>query len=173
MKNLKMQNNQTDGHVFMFPARAPAVQGKRISYLFSVRQVAEVLNHTDAQRVPFAPTYTEGITQWRGRILPVMSLEHCLGIGISEEPMHLRSIVVRSVTAGAADNLQEVYTTFKVGATIRQLELPLACAPTQVPDWVPDPSILSGVYESDEGLFFVINLETILEPKRPVERHVS
>ena len=95
-------------------------------------------------------------------------------IGTLSRNRHIRGTTTdRSGTPGTADNLHEVFTVFKVGATIRQLELPLACAPTQVPDWVPDPSVLSGVYESDEGLFLVINLETILEPKRPVERHVS
>ncbi|MGD8846868.1 MAG: hypothetical protein PVI54_15205, partial [Desulfobacteraceae bacterium] len=56
---------------------------------------------------------------------------------------------------------------------IRQLGLPLACEPTRVPDWVLDPSFLSGVYESDDGLLFVVNLETILKPKRAGQRHVS
>jgi hypothetical protein len=102
-----------------------------------------------------------------------MSLESCLGIGISEEQMHLRSVVVRNVTRDAADNLQEVYALFKVGAAIRQLELPLACAPTRVPDWVPDPSFLSGVFETDDGLFLVVDLGSVLEPKSAGERHVS
>ncbi|MGD8836155.1 MAG: chemotaxis protein CheW [Desulfobacteraceae bacterium] len=173
LENNEMQNNRTGGHIFMFPARTPEFQGKKIAYLFSLRQVAEVLNHADTQPVPFAPAHTEGVAQWRGRILAVMSLERCLGIGISGEQMHQRSIVVRNVTRDAADNLQEVYTIINVGAAIRQLGLPLACEPTRVPDWVLDPSFLSGVYESDDGLLFVVNLGTILKPKRAGQRHVS
>jgi chemotaxis signal transduction protein len=157
----------------MFPARTPEIDRKRISYLFSVRQVAEVLNHPAAQPVPFSPPYTEGVAQWRGRVLPILSLEHCLGIGISEKNMPLRSIVIRSVTVDAADNLQEEYTIFKVGAAIRQLDLPLSCSPTRIPHWISDPSMLSGVYESNTTLFFVVNIENILNSKRPVERHVS
>lgn len=173
MKNAQIPNYSYDGHVFMFPARAPVIQGKRLSYLFSVRQVAEVLDHPAAQPVPFAPSYTEGVTQWRGRVLPILSLEHCLGIGISEENIPQRSIVVRSVIVDTADNLQERFTVFKVGAAIRQLELPLTCTPTRIPDWIFDPSMLSGVYESNGALYLVVNLENILDSKRSVEQHVS
>jgi chemotaxis signal transduction protein len=173
LRYTETRNNYYDGHVFMFPARAPEIEGRRLAYLFSVRQVAEVLNQPAAQPVPFAPSYTEGITQWRGRVLPVLSLEHCLGISISEKKMPLRSIVIRSVTIDAADNLQEVYTVFKVGTAIRQLELPLSCAPTRIPNWISDPSMLSGVYASDGALYFVVNIENILGPKGPMERHVS
>ncbi len=157
----------------MFPARSAVIQGKKLSYLFSVRQVAEVLNHANTQPVPFAPTYTEGITQWRGKVLPVISLEHYLGVDLSEEHMTHRSIVIRSVTGDTAETLQEVYTVFKVGSAIRQLELPLSCAPTHVPHWITEPSVLSGVYESDDTLFLVPNLESILDSKRCLEKHVS
>jgi chemotaxis signal transduction protein len=158
-----MQNNQTNGHVFVFPARTPVVESKRIYYLFSVRQVVEVLNCVSVHPVPYAPHYAEGVTQWRGRVLPVMSLEHFLGIAVSGDQKHLRSIVVRSITKDSVDMFHEVYTIFKVGAAIQQIDLPMACEPVSVPDWVTNANVLSGVYQLERNLFLVINMGAILD----------
>lgn len=168
-----MRNNQTDGHVFVFPARRREVEGNRIFYLFSIRQVAEVLNHADVKPVPFAPPHAEGLTQWRGHVLPVMSLEHCLGIDIPGEQMPLRTIVARTIARDNNDTLQELYTVFKVGAAIRQMNLPLICEPTGVPDWVTNASALSGVYQLENRLYLVMNMEAILTATVTQDRYVS
>ena len=160
-----MQNNRTDGHVFVFPARTPVVEGMRIFYLFSVRQVAEVLNCVSVHPVPFAPHFAEGVTQWRGRVLPVLSLEHFLGISVSGEQGHLRSIVVRSIAKNSADMLHEVHIVFKVGAAIRQIDLPMTCEPVSAPDWVTGVIYLSGVYKLERHLYLVINMEAVLNAR--------
>ena len=161
-----MQNSQSNGHVLIFPARTPVVEGKRIFYLFSVRQVAEVLNRVGVHPVPYAPHHAEGVIQWRGRVLPVLSLEHCIGIAVSGDQEHLRSIVVRSITRDNAGTLHEVYTVFRVGAAIQQLDLPMTCEPVSAPDWVSNATVLSGVYQLDQQLFLVINMKAILDAKR-------
>lgn len=173
MKDRDMKNKYADGHVFIFPARTSEVEGKRIFYIFSVRQVVEVLNQANALPVPFSPMYTEGVTRWRSRILAVLSLEHCLGMAVSEEQTHLRSVVIRSVSVDNMDNFHEVYTVCKVGGAIRQMDLPLPCMPTSVPDWITNASVLSGVYELEDHLFLVLNMEAILNAKMPREQYVS
>jgi chemotaxis signal transduction protein len=160
-----MRNNQTHGHVFVFPARTPVVESRRIFYLFSVRQVAEVLNCVSVHPVPYAPHYAEGVTQWRGRVLPVLSLEHFLGIAVTGDQKHLRSIVVRSIAKDSGDMFHEVYTVFKVGAAIQQIDLPMACEPVSIPDWVTNATVLSGVYELERHMFLVINMEAILNAR--------
>lgn len=165
MKKSDMQNSQTNGLVIAFPARTPVVENKRIFYLFSVRQVAEVLNCVGVHPVPHAPNYAEGVTQWRGRVLPVLSLEHFLGITVSGDQKHLRSIVVRSIAKDSGDMFHEVYTVFKVGAAIQQIELPMNCEPVSVPDWITNATVLSGVYQWERQLLLVINMEAILDAK--------
>jgi chemotaxis signal transduction protein len=162
VENSDMQNSPTNGLVIVFPARTPVVENKQIFYLFSVRQVAEVLNCVNVHPVPHAAHYAEGVTQWRGRVLPVLSLEHFLGITVSGDQKHLRSIVVRSIAKDSDDMFHEVYTVFKVGAAIQQLELPMNCKPVSVPDWVTDATVLSGVYQWERRLLLVINMEAIL-----------
>jgi chemotaxis signal transduction protein len=169
-----MKNNQiTDGHVFVFPARRREVEGLRIFYLFSIRQVAEVLNHAQVQPVPFAPAHTEGLTQWRGQILPVMSLEQCLGISIPGEQMPLRTIVTRTIARDSSDALHEMYTVFKVGAAIRQINLPLICEPTGVPNWVTNASVLAGVYQLKNRLYLVMNMKAVLTSNVARDCYVS
>lgn len=168
-----MRHNQTDGHVFVFPARRREVEGMRIFYLFSIRQVAEVLNHAAVQPVPFAPPHAEGLTRWRGHILPVMSLEHCLGMSMPLEQMPLRTIVARTIARDGTDTLHELYTVFKVGAAIRQINLPLICEPTSVPDWITNASVLSGVYQLKNRLYLVMNMEVILTTNVAQDRYVS
>lgn len=168
-----MSKKQTDGHVFVFPARRREIEGMRIFYLFSIRQVAEVLNRADVRPVPFAPPHAEGLTRWRGHILPVMSLEHCLGIDIPAEQMPFRNIVARTIARDNSDTLRELYTVFKVGAAIRQMNLPLICEPTNVPEWVANASVLSGVYQLKDRLYLVMNMEAILTANITRDRYVS
>lgn len=170
---MDVRNKYADGHVFIFPARTSEVEGKQIFYIFSVRQVVEVLNRADALPVPLAPMYAEGVTRWRGRILAVLSLEHCLGMAVSDERMHLRSVVIRSVATDPMDDFYEVYTVCQVGGAIRQMDLPLPYMPTSVPDWVTNAFVLSGVYELEDHLFLVLNMEAILNTKMLRDRYVS
>jgi purine-binding chemotaxis protein CheW len=150
------------GHVLIFPARTPDVEGKQVYYLFSLRQVVDVLRQANPQPVPFGPGFAEGVAQWRGRVLPVLCLEHCLGMKTSDETLPLRTIVVRGVHQGNGHEPRDLYTIFKVGAAVRQLKLPLACNPIPVPPWIANASVLSGVYEMEKTILLVVNLEKIL-----------
>jgi chemotaxis signal transduction protein len=156
------------GHVLIFPARTPGVQGKQVYYLFSLRQVVDVLRQANPQPVPFSPGFAEGVSQWRGRVLPMLCLEHCLGMKTSDETIPLRTIVVRGVRLYNGDNgdngheSRDFYAIFNVGAAVRQLKLPLACNPIPVPSWITNASALSGVYEMEQTILLVVNLEKIL-----------
>jgi chemotaxis signal transduction protein len=148
--------------VLIFSARTPEIEGKQIFYLFSIRQAVEVLSHADVQAVPFGPSYADGVAEWRGRVLPVLSLENCLGLKKCSALMPSRSLVMRGVSEKRADGLQDLYAIITVGATVQQLELPFACEPVAVPEWVTDASCLSGVYQIDKRLFFIVNIEKML-----------
>ncbi|MCP4747721.1 MAG: CheW domain-containing protein [Desulfobacteraceae bacterium] len=165
MKQTQNKKNQVKAQVLIFPAQLPEIEGTRIHYLFSVRQIVDVLRHADVQPVPFSPQYAEGVTEWRGRILPVICLETCLGIGLARETMPLRTIVARSVYRQKHDaQPQNVYAIVKVGAAVRQLELPVQCEPLDPPPWIANTSYLSGVYGSDKNLYLISDLVKILKP---------
>lgn len=152
----------SDAQVLLLPARTPDIQGGSLYYLFSVRQVAEILLNTTIQRVPFAPPFVQGVAGWCGRTLPVLSLERCLGLETLTDRMPLRDVVVRSVTQNNGGQLGEHYAICRVGAAIRHLELPLDCEPGKVPDRITDASCLTAVYHMPGSVLLVVNLEKII-----------
>lgn len=163
-------SNLTGAQVLLFPAMASEVQGRQIHYLFSVRQVAEVLSEIQVHDVPFGPQYVQGIAEWRGRSLPVLSLEHCLGLDRPETAeMKLRTVVVRGVHQHTDDDPQELYGIVQVGTAVRKLELPLACKPISMPAWIVGTSYMKGIYEWEQHLLLVVDIEKILGVVRKPE----
>jgi chemotaxis signal transduction protein len=152
----------SEAKVLLLPARTPDIKGRSLYYLFSVRQVAEVLLNTTIQRVPSALPYVRGVAEWCGRVMPVLSLERCLGLEILADRMPSRDVVVRSVTYSNGEQLQEDYAICRVGTAIRHMELPLECEPETVPDRVTDASSLTAVYSMPAALLLVVNLEKII-----------
>jgi chemotaxis signal transduction protein len=152
----------SDAQVLLLPARTHAVKGKSLYYLFSVRQVAEVRLHTAIQPVPFAPLHVQGVAGWCGRVVPVLSLERCLGLEMLADRMPRRDVVVRSVTQNTRGQLEEHYAICRVGAAIRNMALPLACEPGKVPDRITDASCLTAVYHLQTAVLLVVNLEKII-----------
>ncbi len=152
----------SDAQVLLLPARTPDINGRSLYYLFSVRQVAEVLLNTKIQRVSVAPPYVQGVAKWCGCELPVLSLERCLGMEILADRMPTRDVVVRSVTQNNGGQLREHYAICRVGAAIRHMELPLECEPGKVPGRIADASCLTAVYFMQKMLLLVVNLEKII-----------
>jgi chemotaxis signal transduction protein len=160
--NAEVHAEPASGHVLIFPARTPGVQGKQVYYLFSLRQVVDALRQANPQPVPFGPEFADGVAQWRGRVLPVLCLEQCLGMKTSDETIPLRTIVVRGVHQNNGHEPRELYAIFNVGAAVRQHALPLACKPIPVPPWITNASALSGVYTMEKTILLVVDLEKIL-----------
>lgn len=152
----------SDAQILLLPARTPDIKGRSLYFLFSVRQVAEVLLNITIQRVPFAPPFVQGVAGWCDRVLPVLSLEHCLGMEILADRMPPRDVVVRSVTQTNEGQFREHYAICRVGAAIRHMELPLDCEPGKVPDRIADASCLTAVYQMQTSVLLVVNLEKII-----------
>ena len=155
----------THAQIFIFHANTPAVDNQAVCYVFSVRQVVEVLSHAQSQPVPFSPRHAEGIAQWRGRVLPVLSIEKCLGIASTTPDTQHRAVVVRSVIETDSRSLNELYGIIHVGKTIQQQDLPMACDTIPVPNWVADASLLAGAFRMPDRILLVVNIGQILNGK--------
>lgn len=153
----------SNAQVLLLPARTSDIEGRSLYYLFSVRQVAEVLVNTTIQRVPVAPPHVQGVAKWCGCVLPILSLERCLGMEILADRMPSRDVVVRSVTQNNGGQLLGHYAICRVGAAIRHMELPLECGPGKVPDQISDASCLTAVYSMQKFLLLIVNLEKIID----------
>jgi purine-binding chemotaxis protein CheW len=149
-----------DQRVIIFPAQTPKVSGKQVHFLFSVLQVLDVVRELAVTEVPFSPSYIEGIAEWRERVLPVISLEECLGLTPSDTRQAQRFMVVRMRKGDNADDtaLQGV---IKVVSAIRMVSLPIPCTPSSN-GRLPRGELVRGIYEWDEGVLVVANMENIL-----------
>jgi chemotaxis signal transduction protein len=156
------QDGKSAHQILIFPARLTTQHNRSVYYLFSLRQIVDVLRQPATQWIPFGPSYAKGVAEWRGRILPVVSLEQSLGMKTSDQVMPLRTIVVQGAHQETGSRLKAVYAIFNVGAAVRQHQLPLSCTPVEIPHWISKRSFVSGAYEKEDQLLLAMNLEQIL-----------
>jgi len=155
--------------VLIFPAMTPAVRDNQVCFLFSIKQVEDIIQKINICTVPFAPSYAEGLGWWREQAIPVISLEACLGL---KKETSLRStgfMLLRSVAQHEIGLEQELPTgsggvmrsIIKAHRGIRLATLPIECAPVAAP-WIPHPEFVRGVYEWEQGFLIVADINTIL-----------
>ncbi len=165
MKGSKMQNNNqvaaSERRVLIFSARTPRVSNRQIYFLFSQRQMEDILMDTSVRPVPLAPTYIEGIAEWGNQVLPVISLEACLGMESLKSPKNQRLMVVRALKNEAAP--MGIYRIMlRIVPPIRMLTLPIDCSPVY-DTWIPEKFFTKAVYEWDDGYLVVADMKNILE----------
>jgi chemotaxis signal transduction protein len=151
------------GRVLIFPAQVPKVADREVHFLFSLRQMEDILLDAAVRPVPFSPAYVEGIARWRDLVLPVVSLEKCLGLSSSDSGGHQRLMVVRAPQKAAAQPGAD-RIMLRVVPPIRMLTLPIDCSPV-AGRWVSEPNLTRAVYEWQNGYLVVANLKHILQGK--------
>ena len=146
--------------VLVFPAQAKTLAGKQVFFLFSLFQMEDVLTTMNVQEVPFSPSYLSGITDWRGQVLPIISLELLLGLKQDSIPYSRRLAVIHSVnrTNGAEEDLWGI---IEISRTINMMTLPIPCTPAN--HLMQGKELfVRGAYEWEEGILMVMNMENIL-----------
>lgn len=147
--------------VVVFPALAPKVAGKQIYFLFSVTQVADVLGEASIRPVPFSPSFIEGVAEWRGEVLPVISLEEALGLEKVKSNRQRRLLVVQT-PIGRVGQTCTTRSIHRVDSAIGMLALPLDCTPALSAGWIPREQLIKGVYEWTEGYLVVVGMERLV-----------
>lgn len=159
------RKSSSSPQVIAFPARTPLVDGRQIYFMFSVRQVVDVLRQVDLQPAPDRKLIV-GLTDWRGTTVPVVDLENRLGLRILENGMSLRNIVVRSVIQDPLNGDRDLYAVCPVGAAVRQFQLPLPCKTVTPSQRFAGVDLIEGMYVMAEYLFIVANLNKIVNGTR-------
>lgn len=144
--------------IVVFPAMIPETLGKKIHFLFSVRQVEDIIREISIAPVPFAPSFVKGITRWRDHIVPVLSLEECLGFETTEADVPNRLILVR----GRRQEAKEERAVIKTFGAFRIIALPIVCTPAASSDWLPKPHLIKGLYEWEDGFLLCVSMDDIL-----------
>lgn len=151
--------------VIIFPSLTERLGEGQIYFLFSLRQVEDIIKEVRVYPVPFSAPHIEGIAEWRDRVMPILSLEKCLGMK-SGSGTHAgtRLITVRLLRESEGKKRpEEERMMFRVSPSIRMLSLPLDCSPVPVSSCsgIPRPHLLRAVYEWSEGFLAVIRLGEI------------
>jgi len=147
--------------VLIFSAQTPHVSNRQIYFLFSQHQLEDILMDTSVRSVPFSPTYFEGVAEWCNQILPVISLESCLGMESLNSQKVQRLMVVRALKNEEAPT--GIYRIMlRIVPPIRMLTLPIECSPVS-DGWIPENFFSRGVYEWEDGFLVVAHMKNIID----------
>ncbi len=160
MRNIS-QIATSEQRVLIFSALTPRVSNRQIYFLFSQYQMEDILMDTSVRSVPLSPSYIEGVAEWRNQVLPVISLEACLGMESLNSQKVQRLMVVRALKDEAAP--MGIYRIMlRIVPPIRMLTLPIECTPVS-DGWIPENFFTKGVYEWEDGFFVVAHMKNILD----------
>jgi chemotaxis signal transduction protein len=146
--------------VLVFPAQISPVSDRQVYFLFSLRQMEDILTDGPIRPVPFSPEHVDGVAEWRGNVLPVVSMESCLGFESLDTGKIQRLMVVRSAVNGSVQNDVD-RMMLRVIPPIRMLTLPIECSPVS-DDWIPMNCLAKGVYEWEDKFLVAAHIEKIL-----------
>lgn len=155
----KIFGNIRHARALLAPTSTQGISGKPLFFLFSVFQVEDIVREVAVQKVPFSPDYAEGIALWRDYVVPVLSLEKCLGLEINgHSKERQRYILVRSVE----DRENRKRALIKTLSGIRMISLPIKNTPVSFYHMVSNPRLVRGLFEWQGGFLLIVHLEKIL-----------
>ena len=142
--------------VLIYPAVARPVWGKRVSFLFSISQIKDIMKDAKIGEASELPSHIQGVAQWRGRRLPVLCPELLLGLApLAKKPPQ------RFLAAMFGKNGTIGHAIVKAAAPMRIERLPLACQPAQImPPF--DNNLVAGAYHWEDRILVVPDLNMML-----------
>ncbi|MBA3260112.1 MAG: purine-binding chemotaxis protein CheW [Gemmatimonadales bacterium] len=127
----------------------------REAYGVPVGQVREVIRVTEITRVPHAPAHVRGVTNLRGRILPVVEIRTRLGLEPGAVTGRSRIVVVE---------VHDRVLGILVDAVLQVTKIPLeSVTPPPAEVVSPGSDWISGVAQSSSRLVFLLELEKALQ----------
>ncbi len=131
-------------------------------YGIDIMRIKEVIQARPypIRSVPHAPALVEGVIQLRGVVIPVVDLRKRFGADVPDEVQRLEKLIIVSVRGRIVG--------LKVDRIVGELRVPaggLRPAPSMLrPGGLAGPEFFSGVCRVEEGMVFVVNLESLIDP---------
>lgn len=126
-------------------------------YGISIAAVESVIKLQPITFVPHAPMFVEGVTNLRGKILPVIDLRKRLGLTLQAETKHTRIMVTELNKTMVGMIVDSVHQVLHIAEEAIEPPSPIV---TTV-----DSAFISGIARSDKRLIIVLDLEKILRPE--------
>ena len=164
MKNKKQIRRQVDKAVAVRVGRKK-VDGNFLFFLFTARQVEEVLADISLNPLPFAPDFLSGICNWRGHVAPVVDLEQRFGFVQKDKTSKGRHLVIRMGTT----EREMLRCVVRVTNQIHTLDVSASSVPVSADQIGVDPSLVMGAFREKEDFYIVPDLIAILKNQRKTE----
>lgn len=164
-----MMENESHG-VLTFPARftQPGPEEPCL-FLFSISQVADVLETMTVCPVPFSPFFIQGVAKWRHKAVPVFSPEGCL-MGEREYGKTDKGKGKRQsdgerfvVTLGAVGDGRAEPVIFRAPGPVKKGPVPYPAKPVHKPDWISRPDLVRGIFQWDGQIVIVLDVGKLLD----------
>jgi purine-binding chemotaxis protein CheW len=126
-----------------------------------IMQIERILEHEKCSKIPYAPSYVEGVINYEDRIMPVISLKIRLGLMDNGMPEESKIIVAKNNTDRlglSVDYVEQVLTISN-----ENVELP--------PEAIigNDNSYIQGIIKLDGRIIILLDIEKLLTTKEIIE----
>ena len=130
-------------------------------YGVNIAAVSEIIMLQPITFVPRAPAFVEGVTNLRGKVLPVIDLRKRFGLAVQESTRDTRIVVAE---------INHVSVGMIVDAVNEVLRVPAGSIepPSPVVTTV-DSAFISGIAKVGTRLIILLDLERVLQPGEKVE----
>lgn len=125
-------------------------------YALDIQSVQEIVRMQTITAIPGADTWVEGITNLRGRVVPVIDLRRRCGVKANDHSPETRIVVVGSPAGMVGLIVDAVSEVMRIPS--EQVELPSSIVS------VPENTYLRGVAKLDDRLVSLIDLSGVLPP---------
>ena len=155
------KTDKTDRWVITFPAQISEKVGQPTSFLLSTRQVIAVLDTVPTWSLPTLSSTKDEIGLFNDEFLPVIDLETHLGFENEITTSGKRMLVVRAPSR-SPDCSGSLKALIRVDRHMQNIPLPEECEPLSSLPAIPDMRAVQGIYECNQQIFIVMDLEEIL-----------
>lgn len=130
-------------------------------YGLDIAVVKEVITLRPITAVPRAPAFVEGVTNLRGKVLPVIDLRKRFGLPTGEVTRHSRIVVVE---------INDTMVGMLVDAVSKVLTVPEgAIEPPSPLVTTVDSAFITGIAKVDDLLIILLDVEKVLSPEEKAQ----
>ncbi len=130
-------------------------------YGVDISAVAEIIKLQPVTFVPRAPAFVEGVTNLRGKVLPVIDLRKRFGLAVATPGKETRIVVVEMAGTQVGMIVDAVSEVLRVPESGVEPPSPIVST--------VDSAFISGIAKAGSRLIILLDLEQILKPREQLE----